>query len=332
MNIESIRSLISLDQDRLLLGFGERKWMEKPLEDSPSFYFPDFFLKDQKPWFSHELTKIVPLHDLHIPSSPLLTKSVRPDYTFFSEQFQQIKQEMERGTLLKAVPYMFETFTEPLQPMAMLPHLVSYAKQNPVYLYGFWDDDEGILGATPEILFSQNDKETKSMALAGTCRQPLQLTQFVDDPKERKEHQLVVDAIQSALEPFGQVHVGSLSVLKLAHLFHLHTPISLKSVLIKFLDLVQALHPTPALGVLPKNSRWIKDYQTTLPRGRFGAPVGVQWEESRCYVAIRNMQWDIHGARIGAGCGVVQESQLDNEWNEIGAKIDSIKRILGICN
>jgi isochorismate synthase EntC len=33
---------------------------------------------------------------------------------------------------------------------------------------------------------------------------------------------------------------------------------------------------------------------------------------------------------IGAGCGVVAESQMRNEWNEINLKMQSIKEMLGI--
>lgn len=113
---------------------------------------------------------------------------------------------------------------------------------------------------------------------------------------------------------------------------HLMTPITLFGA-VGFQQLTEALHPTPALGAYPKGAgkSWLMHYQTILPRGRFGAPVGY-WLEDRggAHVAIRNLQWSENRMRIGAGCGVVLESEEDKEWNELNLKIESIKRILKV--
>ena len=66
---------------------------------------------------------------------------------------------------------------------------------------------------------------------------------------------------------------------------------------------------------------------------RYGAPVGYIEEggkDSRCLVAIRNMQWKDNWIGLGAGCGIVPESRLDLEWEELQLKIQSIKEILGL--
>jgi menaquinone-specific isochorismate synthase len=47
-------------------------------------------------------------------------------------------------------------------------------------------------------------------------------------------------------------------------------------------------------------------------------------------VAIRNAQWFEGSIHIGAGCGIVPQSLLKNEWKEIQLKMQSIKNILGL--
>jgi FtsP/CotA-like multicopper oxidase with cupredoxin domain len=65
----------------------------------------------------------------------------------------------------------------------------------------------------------------------------------------------------------------------------------------------------------------------------------VRGEFQVALVCIRNMMWsrlnqNTDGPKIelkiGAGCGLVQDSQLEREWGEVLLKINSVKRILGI--
>ena len=89
---------------------------------------------------------------------------------------------------------------------------------------------------------------------------------------------------------------------------------------IDFKAATTALHPTPALGAFPKEAgfTWLENYNQQMPRGRYGAPVGCLLNnQATCIVAIRNVQWKGSQAKIGAGCGIVKESVLENEWNEI---------------
>ncbi|HEY4831978.1 MAG TPA: chorismate-binding protein, partial [Waddliaceae bacterium] len=97
-----------------------------------------------------------------------------------------------------------------------------------------------------------------------------------------------------------------------------------------FIEVVEMLHPTPALGAFPRilGKTWLMDYQTKMNRGRYGAPVGYYYpskEEGECFVAIRNVQWVGPEAQIGAGCGIVAQSVFEQEWDEIQLKIQSIK-------
>ena len=73
-----------------------------------------------------------------------------------------------------------------------------------------------------------------------------------------------------------------------------------------FDELVRRLHPTPALGAFPFNEgkKWLEAFEMHTPRQFYGAPVGFHHPGlglSPCFVAIRNVQWNSSGMRIGAG-------------------------------
>jgi menaquinone-specific isochorismate synthase len=113
------------------------------------------------------------------------------------------------------------------------------------------------------------------------------------------------------------------------------TPLSAKFTKdISFDAIVKALHPTPALGALPRipGQQWLQEQDVNLPRYRYGAPVAIQEanKKTTCAVAIRNVQWDNNWMGLGAGCGVVLGSQFENEWNELQLKIASIKKTLNL--
>ena len=175
------------------------------------------------------------------------------------------------------------------------------------------------------------------MACAGTVGDQRDASLLLTDPKELHEHQLVVEGIRDALSSFGRVEVRPSHLLRLSRLVHLATPIivHLQSSSFTYAQIVQALHPTPAVGTFPKEkgTAWLNQYQTQVGRGRFGAPCGVLFPDlarSSCFVSIRNVQWSENGMQIGAGCGLVAESLPDLEWAEINLKLRAIKEMLAL--
>ena len=93
-----------------------------------------------------------------------------------------------------------------------------------------------------------------------------------------------------------------------------------------FNNYVKKLHPTPALGAFPKKAgaEWLLGYQKKVDRKSYGAPFGYYHPPSQkvtCIVAIRQIQWGNRKIRIGAGCGVIAQSSLEKEWQEILLKI-----------
>ena len=64
----------------------------------------------------------------------------------------------------------------------------------------------------------------------------------------------------------------------------------------------------------------------------FGAPFGIERENrsAMALVAIRNVQWNGDRVRVGSGAGLLPESQLEREFEELRQKRDQVKALFGI--
>lgn len=337
-------SLISLQNDKILLGYGERIWCEKSEENNFSIYSPDFFLSETKPWFFHKNWLLVEKKEWQqlFSSSPPPFSSIQlqwenPQKTVFFSILESLHKEFSIGLIKKAVPYLFASSTYNIYPesiLAILHHMAKNSMNTPLYLYGWWDKHKGILGGTPEILFryQKNPSNISTMACAGTIYAESDLI----DEKLQKEHQYVVQGITNSLNSFGEIRCGPCKIKKFSSLYHLVTPIEVMNLRsnFNFEQIVQALHPTPALGVYPQHlgKKWLKEFDQRIPRERYGAPFAVNTpvQESICYVGIRNIQWNQNLVKLTAGCGIVPESNADDEWKELQQKMQSIKFFLGL--
>ena len=148
--------------------------------------------------------------------------------------------------------------------------------------------------------------------------------------KDRLEHALVVDALRDVLAKISTAAPSTAEtvLLKLGNIQHLYTPLT--AVLQgrhTVLELAGLLHPTPAVGGVPRAAalRWISDHER-LDRGWYAGPVG--WMDRRgngeFAVAIRSALLQGTEALLFAGCGIVGDSDPDQEYAESWLKLRSI--------
>ena len=101
---------------------------------------------------------------------------------------------------------------------------------------------------------------------------------LLTDDKNLMEHQFVVDMIKMAMEEScSEVKIPKQPyLLKLKNIQHLYTPVKGRvNQHTSLLSLVEKLHPTPALGGLPKNLAIEKIREVEdLDRGLYGGPIG----------------------------------------------------------
>lgn len=334
--------IVATAPGKVHLGWGDMEWSSEPFQSRKAFYLPNFNLSTEEPWLHVQNIQEVPTLEFQkamgfVEHPPQVTWQ-SPSTLFFKEQFLFIKELITMGELRKGVPVVFEhgeTDTGVLFRRYILSHMAQL--DFPHRIYGYWDNNSGILGVSPETLFElKTPYQIKTMALAGTRpfgdkkRAPL-----LEDKKELKEHYIVIDDIIQILERWGQVKTQPTEVLALTYLEHLKTEIEVKlKQTHSFEEIVKELHPTPALGVAPREAgkKWLSKINTDPDRQRFGAPFGLQFEDGTgiCLVAIRNVQWNEKKIKIGSGSGIVHESELNREWDEQKLKREAVKKMLGL--
>ena len=95
-------------------------------------------------------------------------------------------------------------------------------------------------------------------------------------------------------------------------------------------DILQFLHPTPALGGTPrKQAMDIIRKLEGFSRGWYGAPigyVGLDWAEF--VVGIRSGLVRGKNLSVFAGAGIVQGSEAQAEWDEVENKISNFIKII----
>jgi len=203
--------------------------------------------------------------------------------------------------------------------------------------------DDGLVGASPELLVGRRGREVWSRPMAGTT--PRGATDegdraaeagLVASAKDGLEHRLVVDAVVDGLRECGVdvTTVRGPEAARLATVIHLATTIagtvdtrSASSAL----DLALRLHPTPAVGGAPRDAA-LAMLQRLEPfdRGCYAGPVG--WVDAggdgEWAVALRCAELDGATARLVAGAGVVAGSDPDAEWAETQTKLEPMLRVL----
>jgi isochorismate synthase len=194
------------------------------------------------------------------------------------------------------------------------------------------------LGATPERLIRRRGREVRTEALAGTVAagEEARLAPLLESVKEGAEHAFVVRAIADALEPVCEslTYPPSPEVQRLRHVHHLRTPFEGRlSRPVHVLELVERLHPTPAVGGWPTEValRWIREHEGGA-RGWYAAPVG--WLDGNgdgvFVVALRSGLLHHDRAHLYAGAGIVADSDAEAELRETEVKLRTMKEALAV--
>ena len=330
-------ALFAWSDDRWIIAWGVSEKSIRAHADLPSFYTPDFLLSDPMPWRIYPQAAAVSPDGL----AQQLADGARSrvwrgfDTEQFAATFARVQEAFRLGVLAKAVPAVFEHSPGALVEAERERALRSLANLPAGLIpYGCWDENGGLLGASPELLFEDDGAEIHTMAVAGTTRAGTAPDEMMDDPKERSEHSLVLDDLAAQLAPLGPVTRGATRLWRIGILSHLRTDLRVAPAHRRdFTELVRLLHPTPAVGTAPRDAwrEWIPQLDPE-PRGHFAAPFGLALpgETSRCLVAIRHVQWDGENTRCGAGCGLVPGSNLARELAELHLKLAATRGNLGL--
>ena len=241
---------------------------------------------------------------------------------------------VEAGDLRKLVLAVRQQLllAHPLDPLQLLAQL---RQRQPGSCRFLWQRADGpaLLGASPERLLTVRQGQLRSDALAGTAPVGPNAPQLMHSDKDRREHELVVEAItaelqQSGLYPRRPRHPR---LARHGQLVHLHTPITAALGDQQPLALAAALHPTPAVAGLPRREamaalRSLEPFE----RGFYAAPIG--WIDSEgdteLRVAIRSGSLQGRRLELTAGAGLVRGSAVERELAEVALKLGVLQQQL----
>ncbi len=321
----------------VVVGHGPFRAMEEPPRDGVAFFVSDFGLAERAPWQVPARHEVLDGDDFRAQIPNAADPGVEwrtPDAEEFAVVFQEILEAIQRGEFEKTVPVVTENGRANARPAKhVAPAMAAWPL--PLQSYGWIAGESGFAGATPELLFSLDGPVLETMALAGTARSE-DLAAFAVDEKEIREHEFVAGTLTDKLSRLGEVERQPREALDLGPIVHFHSPIRVAlQGEADADDLIRLLHPTPALGPLPRNAATLArlgEWRSRLAApDSFGAPFGVR-EGGRfeAVVAIRGIWWSGRSLRLPSGCGVIEPSRLVNEWRELRLKREAVRRFLPV--
>ncbi len=220
----------------------------------------------------------------------------------------------------------------------ILLHLIS--QQPNTYLFVLEAKGQAFIGATPERLLQATDTHFLTASIAGSIARSSNEREDVTsgekllkDSKNIGEHQLVVERLTEQMHSFikGKLTVSEKSLLKNRDIQHLC--LTLKGSRqdgFSFLEVIRQLHPSPALGGVPKQAAidWIAEKEP-IGRGLYGGPIGwcsLTEDVGEFAVGIRSGVVSDTEVQLYAGCGIVPDSTPEAEYLETALKFQPMIR------
>ena len=270
-----------------------------------------------------------------------LKKNHKPEYENWCDNVNQALSEIKSGTLNKIVlarktEYQLQKAYDPLKFLLRLRDRAPNAYQ---YCFQF-DKDQAWMGISPERLYKRQSRKIETEAVASTRPRGTNSVEdknlaleLLQSQKEVREHDLVLERIESVLNQFCDkiTRKSYREILKLRQVQHLLSRIE------GHLNpdhgestLINAIHPTPAVcGIPDEKARLSIEQLENFDRGWYAGPIGwISKNGAEFAVGIRSAQIHHKTLRIYTGAGIVQGSDPDSEWNEIDAKLRNWESIL----
>jgi isochorismate synthase len=196
----------------------------------------------------------------------------------------------------------------------------------------------GFVAASPELLVSVAGDIVRSHPMAGTAPRGGDPTtdqrlaaSLLASAKDRQEHQVTIDMVHDTLLPWCSYldYEAEPSVVAVANVQHLATLVEgrLSQPAPSVLELVAALHPTPAVAGWPRDDAvaWIAEHEG-FDRRRYAGTAG--WVDSTgngtWAVSVRCAEIEGSSARVWAGNGIVADSDPPTELAETRSKLQAL--------
>jgi menaquinone-specific isochorismate synthase len=264
-----------------------------------------------------------------------------PDYPAWTNAIEQTLDvirsgRFEKAVLARAVHYASDAGSNPL----VLFDRVRAGAPHCYHLYYQPTDDAAFMSATPERLFKLRGSHVLSEAVAGTRPRGdaeaddvrLRDELFTSD-KDRREHAVVGRCIVEALTPLCEQVSLDETPTEMRLRGNRHLKAMVRATIQQGTTagkLLEALHPTPAVGGYPTDEALETLAQVEpFDRGWYAGAMGwIGRDEAELTVAIRSALALPDSLTLYSGAGIVEGSEADSEWSEIEQKIDNFMNVI----
>lgn len=212
------------------------------------------------------------------------------------------------------------------------------AQNRETFVFAFRADEEWFVGASPERLVQLSGGEVAVDCLAGTTSRSNDAAadeqlgaELLASTKDRDEHHVVVRWVTENLAGLvDDLEFRTAPTLKkLRNVQHLWTAVSGRVRQgANVLDLVDRLHPTPAVAGRPRDvALEVIAEREQMDRGWYAGPIG--WVDSRgdgeFAVALRSALFTETEVHLYAGAGIMGDSKPESEWRETALKLRAMQ-------
>lgn len=282
---------------------------------------------------------VLPEEPVEHPALPLRLETLHdtPDLTGWQEMLAQAQAQFAQGHLQKLVLSKVSCSKVSHLPLDFMRRLLERQRQ----AYHFWFEPfqgQVLWGASPERLYTREGRIVKTEALAGTRPRPenpeLALAfrdELLHSPKEQQENERVQEHIERRLGPLSSSFwMEPLTVIQAGPVQHLYRQIKAEiHETIQDTDLVRTLHPTPAVSGYPSSGA-IEALKHIEPHARgwyTGALGWISADAAEWTVVLRVALWQQQCMYFYTGAGIMPDSDPQAEWEELEAKLLSLKTL-----
>ena len=197
---------------------------------------------------------------------------------------------------------------------------------------------DGFVGASPELLVARAGDVVRCHPMAGTAPRSDDpstdarlAASLISSTKDQREHRVTIDMVHDTLLPWCSYldEEAEPSIVAMANVQHLATLVEgrLSTPPASIIELMTALHPTPAVGGSPRVGRPGSDRPVRAPRPRSlrrAGRVGRRCRQRRVGGRHPLGRARRAAARLFAGVGVLPRSDVEAELAETRAKLQAL--------
>ncbi len=263
----------------------------------------------------------VSLADFNLPMSQ---KTNEINKSAFVDFVDKIKSKISEGSLAKCIASRpiqnpLDDGICPFKVFTLLLENYSNAFRYLICLPGksMW------IGASPELLFRNEENRITSVALAGTKTSDQDWTE-----KEIIEQKIVGDYLLDTFKQLGltEITVDPIRTVQAGDIQHLKNEVHGFMLEDQWQELVANMHPTPAVGGFPKkDSIELIKAEEGYERGYYAGFLGPCSTSSKeFYVNLRCAKISGNFLTAYVGAGITKDSDAEKEWIETEKKSKTI--------